>query len=476
MEEESGEVRDVFGRRRRGGGEGNGKKEFSGNTITIASAVIAIIIFSAVVSAYPHGMHISEQHNVSYTGNDNVFLSGALTVSGNIKGLIISENISEGKFYGVEQVIITDGVEEKRFSNADITITGEDWKMNTNATINEKFGYAIAAFNSSNETAMGILTEDVIHFTCNGDTALHLNNGFISIENESWEERGNFYIVLKGNFNASVDAEVTGLQTAGGLNVSFEKSNNFDSSLLNSLDMEIPPLPFDIDGACMILGGVISIDGSPERIDNFSFFRGEGNAFISENMHLNMKAVVSIVDGSFYTCEKATKVWFIPDRIILLLPIAIAVWIISAIIRKKYSAKIEDYDKGMSGFAFVIHILALAISFYLWDQEIKYEFGESMISLAISFARDGSMGFLQLMIVPLEIIPWFAAFTFIALPVRVILSSLFSLIGLERVGKGVGKATGILMLFFAGVVYIPFFLNVTVVPLIKEILFGILGG
>jgi len=480
MEEESGEdiggeIRDVFGRDRRKR-EDDKKRVFSGNSILIASAVIALIIFSAVISAYPQGIHISGSHSVIYSGSNNVFLSGAINLNGNLNGMIISENISEEGFYGASEIIITDGTVKKRFFNADVVITGGDGEINVNTRIDEKFGYAIAAFNSSNITALGILTKDVLHFRCNGDAILHVKNSIVSVKNGTWESSGDFNIILKGNFNASMSAKIFGIQTDEGMNISFKKSNNFDTSLLNDFDIDIPPLPFDLNGACVILGGKISIDGSSENIGNFSFFRGEGNAFVSKSMHLNMKAMLAIVDGNFYTAEKATKIWFVPDKIILFWPIAIAAWIISALIRKKYSAKMEDYDKGMSGVAMIIHLLALAISFYLWDWEIRYEFGQSIISLAMSFAGNGSPGILELMIVPFEIIPWFAALTLIALPIRIILSSIFSLIGLERVGKGVGKATGVLMLFFAGAIYIPFFLNVTIAPLIKGFIWYIIGG
>jgi len=123
----------------------------------------------------------------------------------------------------------------------------------------------------------------------------------------------------------------------------------------------------------------------------------------------------------------------------------------------------------------IIHILAFAISFYLWDWEIRYEFGQSIISSAMAFAGGGSAGIKELMIIPFEIVPWLAAFTLIAMPIRIILSSIFSLIGLERVGKGVGKAAGLIMLFLAGVIYIPFFLNVTISSLIKGVMGYLVG-
>ena len=477
MEEESGEDRiDVFGRdRRRGDEEGDKKREFSVNGILIASAVIALIIFSAVVSAYPHGMRISESHNVIYNGNNNVFFSGAITINGNVDGIIASYDVKEGNFSGVGEIIITDGSVEKRFSNADMVIKGGDGEIKVNSHIDEKFGYAIAVFNSSNITAMGILTRDTLNFGCDGDAILHVDNSSISVKNGAWSSSGNFDILLKGGFDASISAKIFGFQTDNGINISLRRSNNADTGILDEIGIEMPPLPFDLNGAFVISGGNVSIDGSPENIKNFSFFRGEGNAFISKIAHINMRAVLIIVDGEFYTEEKGAKIWFIPDKIILFWPIAIATWIISAVIRKKYSSKMEDYDRGMSGVAMIIHILAFAISFYLWDWEIRYEFGQSIISSAMAFAGGGSAGIKELMIIPFEIVPWFAAFTLIAMPIRIILSSIFSLIGLERVGKGVGKAAGLIMLFLAGVIYIPFFLNVTLSPLIKGVMGYLVG-
>jgi len=382
-------------------------------------------------------------------------------MDGNIDGVIASYDTEEGNFSGVGEIIITDGSMEKRFSNADMIIKGGNGEIKVNLHIDEKFGYAIAVFNSSNLTAMGILTRDTLNFRCNGDAILHVDNSSISVKNGTWNGNGNFDILLKGGFDASINAKIFGFQTDNWINISLKRSNNPDTGILDELGIELPPLPFDLNGAFIISGGNVSIDGSPENIKNFSFFRGEGTAVVSKSIHLNMKAVLIIVDGEFYTEEKGTKIWFIPDKIISFWPIAIATWIISAIIRKKYSSKMEDYDKGMGGVAMIIHMLAFAISFYLWDWEIRYEFGQSIISSAMAFAGGGSIGIREL---PL-----------IAMPIKIILSSIFSLIGLERVGKGVGKAAGLIMLFLVGTVYIPFFLNVTISPLIKGVMGYLVG-
>ena len=444
------------------------KKVFSGHTITIVSVVVALIIFSAVISAYPHGMEISRSHDIAYDGSKDMFLSGKIGISGSIDGIIASENVSGEHFSGTDEIIVRDGMNERTFFGRDVTISGGDTEMNLSAVIHEKFGCAVILFNSSNSTSIGIITKDTMHMKCSGDAILSVRNGNVSIGNGTWAGNGDFIITFKGGFSASMNARIFGISTDRALNVSVERSSSFDNSLLDAFDIKLPPLPFDLNGACAIAGGgVVSIDGVPVPVKNFSFFRGEGAAVMGKSVHLNMKAILTVIDGRFYSTDRGTILWFIPDKIIGLWPIAIAVWLVAALIRRKFMKNVEDYDKGLTGLAITIYVLAFAISAYLWDWEVRYEFGQSILSAVMESVKGGfAVG--QWIIAPFEIIPWFAALVFIAIPIRIILSSIFGLIGLERLGKGVGKATGLLMLFFAGVIYISFFLNVTLSPLIKS--------
>ncbi len=447
--------------------EDKNKKIFSGNTITIVAGVIALIIFSAVVSAYPHGMEISKAYDVVYDGSENMILTGKIGISGNINGIVASENIFSEQFSGIDEIIVRDGVSKRTFFDKGVVITGGDAEINLSVYVDEKFECAVVLFDSSNKTSIGIITEDIMHFTCSGDAILSVKNSSIAVGNGTWEGDGDFIIVLKGGFDASLDAEIFGISTDGAVNISVERGSGFDGELLNKFDIELPPLPFDFNGACAVSDGVVSIDGSPETIKNFSFLRGEGTAMVGKNVHLDMKAILLILDGDFYPNDGGTVLWFIPDRIIGLWPIAIATWVIAALLRKRFSTKIENYDKGLSGVAMIIHILAFFISFYLWDWEIRYEFGQSILSVAVESIR-GGIAMEQWVIAPFEIIPWFAALVLIAIPINITLSLIFGLIGLERLGKGAGKATGMLMLFFAGIIYVSFFLNITISPLVKS--------
>ncbi|MEA2054168.1 MAG: hypothetical protein U9O96_03490 [Candidatus Thermoplasmatota archaeon] len=450
------------------GDENNNKKAFSGNGVFIIAVVMALIIFSAVVSAYPRGMNISKMHSVIYSGNDDVILSGKIGIGGTINGIAISKNISKEQFLGVDEIIINGkGTGEKRFFNTNLIITGGNGEINLSANINESLDSAIVFFDSSNETSIGIITKDTIYIQCYENAVLNIEGGNVSVGNGTWEEGGDFNIILKGDFDACIETKIFGISTDGEMNVSMKKGNVFDDKLLDALDIELPPLPFDMNGACVISGGTVFVDGTAMSIKNLSFFRGDGTAVINKSVYLNAKAILLTIDGNFYNDEKGTMVWFIPDKIIGLWPIAIATWIIIYFVRKKFSTKIGAYDKGMGGVAAIIHLLCLAISFYLWDWEIRHKFGKSILSVATTAIQDG-MGIQEWIVAPFELIPWFAAMVLIAIPVRIIFSSVFSLIGLEKVGKGAGKATGLLLLFFVGVIYIPFFLNVTIAPLIKS--------
>ena len=443
-----------------------GKREFSGNTITIVSGVIALIIISAVVSAYPNGMGVSGTHDVVYNGSEDIVMSGKIGIKGSIDGIAAS-NVSGGLFSGAGEIVVSDGSSVKTFFNENIIISGGNSELNLTAYIDEEFGCAVVLFNTSNETSLGIITREAMNFSCTGDAVLVVKNSNVSVGNGTWDGSGDFVVTLKGGFHASMNAKILGISADGALNLSVEKGRAFDDKILDAFDIGLPPLPFDFNGFFAVSKGGLSVDGNPVTIKNFSFLRGAGTAAVSgNNMHIEMKATLIIIDGDFYSTERGTILWFIPDRIIGFWPIAIAIWVVAYLVKKRYMSKVEDYDKGLSGTSMVIHALGLVISFYLWDQEIRYMFGGSILSAVAESLKDGfSLG--QWVVAPFEIVPFLAVMVFIALPVSIILSSIFGLIGFERLGKGVGKATGLLLLFFAGAVYISFFLNITLAPLIK---------
>jgi len=443
-----------------------GKKVFSGNTITIVSGVIALLILSAVVSAYPNGMEISGTHDVVYNGSEDMVMAGKIGIKGSIDGIIAS-NVSSELFSGVGEIIVRDGSSVKTFFNGDVLITGGNSGLNLTVYVDEKFGCAAVIFDTRNETSVEIVTRETMNISCSGDAVLVVENSNVSVGNGTWKGSGDFVITLKGGFNASMDAKIFGISTVGTMNVSVGRGSVFDDKLLDTFDIELPPLPFDFNGFFAVSGGELLVDGNSVVIKNFSFFRGTGTAVIAgNNVHIDMKAALVVIDGDFYSTEKGTILWFIPDRIIGLWPIAIAVWVITSLVKRRYMSKVEDYDKGLSGTSMVIHVLGFAISSYLWDREIRYIFGRSILSAVVESVKGGfSVG--QWTVAPFEIVPWLAVLAFIAFPVSIILSSIFGLIGFERLGKGVGKATGLLLLFFAGVVYISFFLNITLSPLIK---------
>ena len=446
--------------------EGGNKKVFSGNTITIVAGVIALIIFSAIVSVYPHGMEISEIHDVVYSGNKDIGMSGKIGIKGNIDGIVAS-NVSGEFFSGAGEIIVRNGSSVKTFLNRDFLVTGGDSELNLTSHINEEFGCAVILFNTSGDAPLEMAADGLINLSCTGDATLIIKNGSVSVGNGTWEGNGDFLITIKGGFHASLDAKIFGISAEGPMKISVSKGGSFDDTILDGIDIKLPPLPFSLNGFFAVSDGVLSVDGNPVTIKNFSFFRGDGTAVLEEkSIRIDMRAVLAVIDGDFYSTERGTILWFIPDGIISLWPIAIAVWAITTLLKRKYISKVEDYDRGLSGLSVVIHVLAFAVSFYLWDRETEYMFGQSILSAAVKSLSSG-FSILDWMVAPFEVIPWLAAMVFISLPVGIILSSLFGLMGLERLGKGVGRAAGLLLLFFAGFMYVSFFLNITLSPLIR---------
>jgi hypothetical protein len=117
-----------------------------------------------------------------------------------------------------------------------------------------------------------------------------------------------------------------------------------------------------------------------------------------------------------------------------------------------------------------VHILLLGVAAYLWDREIQYIFGKSILAALQSLVQGGASGLGAWIVAPFELIPWFAALVFIGLPVRILLATIGNFIGAGSLGDEAGKGAGVLATSLGGIAYIAFFLNVTLAPIVESFL------
>jgi len=434
------------------------KSNFPKTEFVMVAGVIALLIFIGIIAAYPQGMKISPSYEVSFEGKGNAFIAGDAIISGRIHGICEMKNISLFNFNNAAYVEING----ERFNNTNISITAEEGEMDVDAVLTSPPSFSLIMVNSTEKKVYAMVCKN-ISLNASKITA-NLKNASISIDGIIWD--GNYTVVISEGFRSYIKAKLLSFPSDG-ISVSFARGKDCGliDEFLEETEMEIPPLLFGIDGVFFADEGNVSING--EKIySNFSIMRGEGDVFFGDGYSLHGNIQLLFINGEFYSKEKASILSFIPNKLLLFWPIAIGIWLVLTFFEKKFGRKFERYDKELGGIAMVIHLFFIFTSFYLWDKEMQYQFGKSIIPAIISSLK-GNFGMEEWIVAPFELIPWAVVIVLIAIPIRIILSSIFSFIGLEVLGKGVGKGAGIFMSFFVGIFYVSFFLNIIISPLIK---------
>lgn len=442
--------------------------EKSAISVIVVSGVLSLLIFSAVVAAFPQGMHRSPLHTVSYEGTADAFFSGQLTISGPLNGTLVSRNVSTCTFSGMDEVRISDAWhEEQYFAPAPLTVTGGWCIINGSAFLNVTFPAAVAVYNHTNTTRLSLFSSSPLIVQYTSPVRLTVEGGTLTVNNHTWQET--VYVDLSPGARMDVSAATFGLSTEDVLSLAFERGEQIPPSLADSLDVPLSSLPFSPDGLLGVMDTSLTVDGAERESATISLLRGEGTARIGPRVSAQATGPLVVRDGTFVSDRQPSVVWFIPHRIIGLWPLAIAAWIMAAMIRKKWGVS-EQRDHRFRGLAVILHLLPLAVALYLWDRETHYLFGKSILGALSSLVRGGGITLGQWIIVPFEVIPLLAALALIAVPVAIIISAISRLLGVETLGEGVGKGTGAVLSFLVGVVYIPFFLNVTLAPIVSSFL------
>ncbi len=430
---------------------------FPKTEFVMVAGVVALLVFIGIIAAYPQGMKISPSYEVSFEGKGNAFIAGDAIISGRIHGICEMKNISLFTCNNVGYVELNG----ERFVNANVSIIAGGGEMDVDAILISSPSFSLIMVNSTEKKAYLMACKN-ISFNASKITA-NLKNASISINGIIWE--GNYTVIISDAFS-SIKAKLFTFPSDG-ISVSFTRGKDCGliDEFLEETEMEIPPLPFRIDGIFFADEGNVSING--EKIySNFSIMRGEGDVFFGDGYSLHGKMQLLFINGEFYSKEGASILSFIPNKLLLFWPVAIGIWLVLTFFEKRFGKKFERYDKGLRGIAIIIHLFFIFISFYLWDREIQYQFGKSIIPAVISSLK-GNFDMGEWIISPFELIPWVVVIVLIAIPIRIMLSSIFSFMGLEVLGKGVGKGVGIFMSFFIGIYYVSFFLDIIISPLIK---------
>ncbi len=309
-----------------------------GSTITFVSIIASIIIFSAFLSIFPHGIKIARMDEIKYEGNELNFYGGM-------------EGNGTGRIYAY---------------NSFLTIEGES--INGSMMMEGSFHFV----SPSSLFMKGAIVSNAIQFHA-FECILYYKNGEKMYKNVDGVLEGNISLNISGEFIMKEGCE----------------NKSFLSSIIPNDFSRVFPLKFN--KLFFIEGGKIWVNGEERNFSDYVFFRGEGK-FISPSTFKGGGYLLAI-DGEFY--EKGDRIFIFPIKVIILWIAAISIFIISLFFKKNIMV---EKDKIFMGFSIVVPILFFAISFYLWNGELERIFGLNLF--ALREINIGNALFISLAIVP----------------------------------------------------------------------------
>lgn len=207
--------------------------------------------------------------------------------------------------------------------------------------------------------------------------------------------------------------------------------------------------------------GNLTIAGKAVPLGNFTFLRFERldvRAGDGANLSYEGRGRFLLANDQLYTEKSTMDLGFfrLPALSVILWIIAVAAVVATFVLKPFMQAGKMGFLVGMpiKLIAILVHLLALVITFLLWDGEVKAFLGTSLLSAL----GGGGSGLSLLPIALLQIVSFSLALFFFGAPIGLILSSVLKLIGLKP-AKGVAKGIGNLSGWLLGAAFLPVFFN-----------------
>lgn len=227
-----------------------------------------------------------------------------------------------------------------------------------------------------------------------------------------------------------------------------------------SLDSpEFQQLEKGIDDLAPLLNGVligsprgeISVRGEDHEKSGLTVLRFTALTFTndppSDNVQWTGSSRVAYTDGGLQTSAEMVHVGplFVPALGIVLWLVAIGLIVFA----KSRNPPVNEAKSAQAKIpAIVTWLVLLVVSFVLWDREVKYLLGTSLLSGgAGSGASAGAVAFV-------ELLPWSIAYFAFGLPIVLGAKSGLKFGGLDKRAKGFAKGAGALATWFLGSPYI----------------------
>ncbi|MBU0498302.1 MAG: hypothetical protein KKC68_06115 [Candidatus Thermoplasmatota archaeon] len=233
---------------------------------------------------------------------------------------------------------------------------------------------------------------------------------------------------------------------------------------LEGFETVLTTVGYIINGGLVLVNSSdeLLIDDIPQQITNVAFLRG--SSFIET---IDPKDEVTTISGEFrlvflgdhfYTIQAPTadNGVAIPWLIIILWISALGLFIFTRFYLKKQKEKDKD-PIFPSPLYLLLHISILIITFVLVDREISFQFGVS--ALDVLFGQGVNLIFF--IIIGVQMIMWVLGYFLLAIPLRLILSSILTYVGVDKkLGKRLTKYSSIPMIWVFTALYVKLFINI----------------
>ena len=232
-----------------------------------------------------------------------------------------------------------------------------------------------------------------------------------------------------------------------------------------------------LNGAMVLIGSqdALTIDHTSQTVENIGFGRADtfdiliqGGSSPQRTVEGNYKLV--FLGDHLYTLQAPNS-----DQGVAIPLFIIALWVISLglylFLRFYPQRKKEVLTKWntqiLKRYGLLIHVAALILVFILMDREISYQFGISVLDVLFGQGASVILGGILLV----ELIMWVVGFVVVAFPLRMIINSIITYMGIEKEGKVIGKSLGALGIWIFSALYVKLMVNVILLFLQPGMLF-----
>jgi hypothetical protein len=223
-----------------------------------------------------------------------------------------------------------------------------------------------------------------------------------------------------------------------------------------------------LDGGLILLNtkDTVRIDGAVKSFSQFCFARGDDYEITISN-----QTQTPVISGDFrliflgdhmYTSQaKQSEIGIsFPLFIFIFWIIALSLFILFRFCPKPTSSPVfkninEQTSEKIRKYGFLFHIIAIISVFILIDREISFQFGMSVFGELFSL----NFSLILLTFLGIQLLLWIIGFFALALPIKILLNSVFQYLGFDKSTKSIGKGVGLFGIWIFTALYVKLIIN-----------------